>query len=138
MILVSQLKNTLKTFELCSWNGSIFVMFFYRNGPYRFIDLYAWSLRSGATKEGLRGVALLDELCHREWDLEFLKLKPSPVFLSSCCRSRCRTLSYIPAPRPPVCHHTSYHNNGLNLWTISQPQLKVFRYKSCHDHDLSS
>ena len=34
-----------------------------------------------------------------------------------------------------ACHHV---NNEQNLRTASQPHLKVFRYKSCHDHGVCS
>lgn len=35
-----------------------------RNGPHGLICLNVWSLRSGATWEGLGGMALLEEVCH--------------------------------------------------------------------------
>lgn len=38
-------------------------------------------------------------------------------------------------PYLPAFYHVSRHdNNGLNLWTLSQSQLKVFLYKSCSGH----
>jgi hypothetical protein len=44
-----------------------------------------------------------------------------------------------PAPYLPAFYHVSHHeNNGLNLWTVSQPQLNVFFYKSYYDHGVSS
>ena len=32
---------------------------------------------------------------------------------------------------------SSHYDNGWN-WTVRQPQLNVFPYKSCHGHDVSS
>ena len=44
-----------------------------------------------------------------------------------------------PAPRLPANHHASHHdNNGLNLCTVSHPQLNLFLCKSCHCHGISS
>ena len=37
------------------------------------------------------------------------------------------------------CLLASHHDgNGLNLWTVSQPQLNVVLYKSCSGHGVCS
>jgi len=53
--------------------------------------------------------------------------------LPAARRSKCRTLSSSPAPCLPAgCHASLHGDSGLNLWTVSQPQLNVFLYKNCH------
>ena len=41
------------------------------NGPYRLICLNAWFPVGGTILEGLGGVVLLEEVCHRGWALRF-------------------------------------------------------------------
>jgi hypothetical protein len=42
-------------------------------------------------------------------------------------------------PCQPAGHHPfHHHDNGLNLCTLSQPQLNIFLYYSCHGHGVSS
>jgi hypothetical protein len=39
----------------------------------------------------------------------------------------------------PAGHHASHHDdNGLNLSTVSQPQLNASLYKSCFGYGVSS
>jgi hypothetical protein len=40
-----------------------------RNGPRRPLDLNAYFLGSCSTEQGLRGMALLEDICHWEWAL---------------------------------------------------------------------
>jgi hypothetical protein len=48
-------------------------------------------------------------------------------------------LSALLASCVPACCQASCHDdNGLNLWTVSQPRLNVCLYKSCHGHGVSS
>ena len=76
------------------------------------------------------GVALLEEVCHWGWALRSQKLKPGPVahlffLLPSHLDVELSATSL--APCLPLWHHASRHdNNGLDLWTVSQPQLNVF------------
>jgi hypothetical protein len=75
-------------------------------------------------------VALLEEVCHWGWALRSQKLKPGPVahlffLLPSHLDVELSATSL--APCLPLWHHASLHdNNGLDLWTVSQPQLNVF------------
>jgi hypothetical protein len=59
-----------------------------RNGLLRLTDLNTWSPGSGTIRRyGLVGedVALLEEVHHQGWALEFQMLKPSLVSYSSHC-----------------------------------------------------
>jgi hypothetical protein len=49
--------------------------------------------------------------------------------------SRCRTLGSS-STMPAGCCHASHHDdNGLNLWTVSKPQLNISFSKSCPGYD---
>ena len=69
------------------------------------------------------------------WALRFQKLKPGTVSFSvpDPCGFRCRTLISAPSPEPFWLHAAMLPraDNGLNLWTVIQPQVNAFLYKSC-------
>ena len=65
------------------------------NDPHKHIYLNILFPVSGTVREELEDMALLEEVCHWEWDLRFQKPMPS---LESCslpvaCRSGSRVLS---------------------------------------------
>jgi hypothetical protein len=108
---------------------------------YNMITVVVWMKMAPWTQE----VALLEAWPWRncvpgsEWALRFQILKPCPVSLSlpTVYWYRCRTTST--GPCLPACHHASYYDdNGLNLWTVNQPQLNVLLYMNCHGHGVSS
>jgi hypothetical protein len=89
----------------------------------------------------LRGVVLLEMWpCGRKcvtvgWALRFQKVKPCLV-AHSLFLLLANPGVELSAPSSALClpvgGHASHHdNNGLNLSTVSQPQLNVFLYKSC-------
>jgi hypothetical protein len=89
------------------------------------------------------GVALLDEVCHCRWALEFQTPKPdtvsfAPSLLPADLDAELTTTS--PAPCLPMCLHACVMTViGQTSETISQPQLKdSFFYESCHGHNVSS
>lgn len=51
--------------------------------PQGLIHLNTWSPAGSTVWEGLRGVALLQEVCHWEWALRYQK--PTPFLVSSLC-----------------------------------------------------
>ena len=36
------------------------------------------------------------------------------------------------------CHASCHDDSGLKLWTVSQPQINIFLFKSWRDHGVSS
>lgn len=73
----------------------------------------------------------MEEACHWEWALKVQKLNQAQCCsLPAAYGSRCRALSYLfstmSACMLPCFGHD---NNGLDLQTVSQPQLNVCLYK---------
>jgi hypothetical protein len=70
-------------------------------------------LGSDIRRSGFAGVdvALLEEVCHCGWALEFQKPSLVPVVFSLpvAGRSRCRILSYFSALCLLACHHVTVH-----------------------------
>ena len=116
--------------------------------------LNVWPMGSGSTRRcdlvGI-GMTLLEEVCQCSsglWGLLVIKLHPIQKKASSCLPpeetllliafgSSCRTLLLQHRVSVHGYHASHYDDNGLNLWN-SHPQLKVFLYKSCHGHGVSS
>jgi hypothetical protein len=121
---------------LCICDNMYVVVWIRIAPPHRFIHLIAWSPGHGTIRRhgSVGGSVSLsvsfevwetqDRLSGSSWrqptDLDVEFLAPSPA---SCL---------------PACWHASHHDdNGLNLWTVSQPQQNVFLYESC-GHGISS
>ena len=132
---VSMVKCEVWSFDIY-WNANTA---FPLPHPQRLRCLNAWPIGSGIIRRcGLVGgnVSLWG------WVLRSSVLKVCCCGIQSpsvACRSRCRILSSSPAPcLPAQCDALHHDDNGLNLWTVSQPQLNVFLYKSCLGHGVSS
>ena len=67
-----------------------------------------------------------------------VQARPSVTLPFCSYRSRYRWAT-APVPCLPPCSHVPSHdNNGLNLWTINQPQLNAFLCKNWCHHGVSS
>lgn len=72
------------------------------------------------------GVAFLEEVGYWVGALKLQMIKPGPVSLSHPADPEVEHSASSPASCLPACPHASCHDdNGLNLWTVSQPQLNV-------------
>jgi hypothetical protein len=102
------------------------------------IDSCVWML--GPRVVTLLGMALLEkvkEVCHWGAGLEVSGAQAMPSVAQSPAPfgSRCRTLS---SSSTLSAYESSHDNNGLNLGTISQPQIKCFPFYCCSSHGVSS
>lgn len=70
--------------------------------------------------EGLKGVTLLEEVCHwdRLWGFTSPKqFQLAPPLSARCLWIRCKLSDIIPVPCLSVCSYTSrYDHHGLTLW----------------------
>lgn len=101
------------------------------NWPHRLIYLNVWSLLAELFGEGLRGVALMEEVCHWGWTVRFQKHTPGLVSQSTHSQ-----------PHPPHAYgsnlssqlllqwelrHAPHHKGpGLTLWNYNKSPVKWF------------
>ena len=102
-----------------------------KNSSDRFMYLIIWSLESGTTWEGLRGVSLLEKVwtCRKKCVTGVGSgLRPSALLsFPAACGSGCRILSFLFSSFLPVCCQASCNDdNGENLWNRKPVPMKYF------------
>lgn len=115
-----------------------------RYGSHRLRCLNTLLIESGNIKRfsfvGLY-VGLLEQVCHFVVDFEVYMLKLCPVwdtqFTSCCLQVKMYNFQFLLQYRYSL-HTIPHDDNKLNFSPVSQIQLNVFLYTSCHGHGIPS